>query len=134
MTNNFKEDDSSLIYRIIDANLNRLKEGIRVCEDIQRYYYNNKKLALELKELRHLAKLSFSKELINSRDIINDPLKKSLKSESIRKNVYQISIANMKRAEESSRVLEEILKLLDKNEAEKFKKIRYSLYDIEKRV
>ena len=40
--------------RLIDANLNRLREGIRVVEDIFRYVYNDKQTALKLKELRHL--------------------------------------------------------------------------------
>ena len=37
-----KEEINSSLYRVIDANLNRLKEGIRVIEDIFRYIYNNK--------------------------------------------------------------------------------------------
>ena len=39
---------------------------------------------------------------------------------------------NFKRAEESARALEECLKLINTAEAEKFKQIRYALYDVEK--
>ena len=44
-------------YRIIDANLNRLREGIRVVEDIFRYIYNDKELSTKLKNLRHLSRV-----------------------------------------------------------------------------
>ena len=124
-------ETTTKLYRLLDANLNRLREGIRVVEDIQRFYHDNKKLALRLKELRHLSRLKSDKLLIN-RDIINDVLKTSTQSETRRENLHAVLTANIKRAQESSRVLEEGLKLLDTKEAEKFKHIRYELYDIEK--
>jgi len=39
------------LFRLIDANLNRLKEGIRVIEDINRYLYDNQAIASQLKSL-----------------------------------------------------------------------------------
>jgi thiamine-phosphate pyrophosphorylase len=122
------------LLRVCDANLNRLKEGIRVIEDILRYKDNNKKYALELKKIRHLAKLDNYKELLAQRDSINDVLKPSTKSEQYRKNIEDIIVSNFKRAQESSRVLEEIFKLSDIKISEKFKSIRYSLYNLEKEI
>lgn len=118
--------------RLIDANLNRLREGIRVVEDIFRYIYNDKQIAIKLKSLRHKSKLSIYNNLLDSRDIQNDVLKISTKSEQIRDNLYSILIANFKRAQESSRVLEEFTKLTSIKESEKFKEIRYELYHLEK--
>lgn len=118
--------------RAIDANLNRLREGLRVIEDIQRYLYDNKEFALRLKNLRHECKVENQKNLLETRDIINDPLKETTKSESTRENIEQLLTANFKRTQESARVLEEVLKLTNKKESEKFKQIRYALYDIEK--
>ncbi len=118
--------------RLIDANLNRLREGIRVVEDIFRYVYNNKEIASKLKELRHKSRIKIYTELLNSRDIKNDVLKKSTSSEQKRADLDSILIANFKRAQESSRVLEEICKLDSINESETFKYIRYELYDLEK--
>ena len=118
--------------RLIDANLNRLREGIRVVEDIFRYVYNNKEIASKLKELRHKSRINIYTELLESRDIKNDVLKKSTKSEQSRADLDSILIANFKRAQESSRVLEEICKLDSINESETFKYIRYELYDLEK--
>lgn len=118
------------IGRVLDANLNRLKEGLRVCEDIFRYSYDEKKLASSIKSVRHNARLSF--DVIEHRNIEGDVLKSTTASEKIRQDIEHVVVANFKRALESARVLEEILKLVDTKEAEKFKQIRYTLYAIEK--
>jgi len=118
--------------RLIDANLNRLAEGIRVVEDIYRYILDDKTTAKRLKSLRHKARIDIYEELINSRDIKNDVLKTSISSEQTRSNLQSILIANFKRAQESSRVLEEFCKLISTKDSENFKYIRYELYDIEK--
>ena len=120
--------------RIIDANLNRLREGIRVVEDILRYGFQHQSFALDLKTLRHQCSLECYLELLNTRDSENDVLKPSTKEEQNRENLQSVFIANFKRAQESARVLEEILKLDSIQESEKFKGIRYRLYDLEKQV
>ena len=136
--------------RLIDANLNRLREGIRVLEDIARYILNDLPLSSALKTLRHKARigdLNNFQSLLQHRDIKNDILKTSTPSEKKRENLCDIALANFKRSEESARVLEEIFKLdfinaksmnceksakteLD-SVSEIFKAIRYELYDIE---
>ncbi len=117
--------------RLIDANLNRLREGIRVVEDIFRYVYNDKQTALKLKELRHLSRSENYIELLETRDVKNDVLRTSIKSEQNRTDLYSILIANFKRAQESSRVLEEFCKLISIEDSENFKYIRYELYNLE---
>jgi len=125
MTNNNKT------LRLIDANLNRLKEGIRVVEDIFRYNYDNKEIALKLKSLRHLCRVDNYIEVLSTRDVNNDVLRESIKSEQNRSDLNSILIANFKRAQESSRVLEEITKLISIEDSENFKYIRYELYNLE---
>ena len=119
-------------FRTLDANINRFKEGIRVVEDILRYEFNSS-LAKELKTLRHL-KIPNYEEIIKHRDSINDILKSSTKSELKRDSLKEIVISNLKRAQESSRVLEELYKLIDINTSEKFKEARYKLYNLEKEI
>lgn len=121
------------LFRLIDANLNRLKEGIRVVEDISRFILNNGEIARTLKEIRHLAtpQNNESSKYLKFRNVSGDPLKKSLQSENKRTNINDILIANLKRGQESARVLEESFKLLDIEESEKYKHIRYKLYDLE---
>jgi len=118
--------------RLIDANLNRLREGIRVVEDIYRYIFNDKENASQLKILRHKSRILLYEELLDSRDIQNDVLKKSTASEQNRENLSSILIANFKRAQESTRVLEEFTKLISCKDSENFKSIRYELYHLEK--
>ena len=122
------------LFRVIDANLNRLKEGIRVIEDIMRYRDSNKELSIKLKELRHKSRINEYKELLQNRDSINDVLKTSTKSEQNRTDITSIIAANFKRAQESSRVLEELFKLQNINYSENFKTIRYELYNLEKEI
>jgi thiamine-phosphate pyrophosphorylase len=134
VTTNLTEIELQKLYRIVDANLNRLKEGIRVVEDINRFFYDRKDLSKELKELRHRATLKSYINFLEFRDSENDVLKGSLKSENERESISDILLSNMKRTQEASRVLEEIFKVIDFQQSENFKSIRYSLYSIEKRL
>jgi thiamine-phosphate pyrophosphorylase len=122
------------LYRLIDANLNRLREGLRVCEDIERYIYDNKELSKKIKTLRHQVKIENFETYLKSRDIVGDVSKETIKSESDKKDIKSLQISNIKRAQESARVLEESFKLIDQKIAEKFKNIRYELYDMEKEI
>jgi len=117
--------------RLIDANLNRLREGIRVVEDVFRYIYNDKQTALKLKNLRHLSRIDIYTQMLETRDVKNDVLRESIKSEQNRDDLYSILIANFKRAQESARVLEEFSKLISIKDSENFKYIRYELYTLE---
>ena len=126
------------VYRIIDANLNRAMEGIRVCEDILRFSSNDERLTRRLKNLRHNIFGSIKnlqkkhlKELLSSRNI-DDVGKSSIDSEKHRENLVDLFLANTQRGKESMRVLEEVLKLFDQNLSQKFKRFRFRLYDIEK--
>lgn len=129
-----KESLSPELFRVIDANLNRLKEGIRVVEDIMRYRDNNKEFSFKLKQLRHKSKIDEIDKLLLHRDSIKDVLRPTTKSELDRTDIKSIIIANFKRAEESCRVLEELFKLYDAKESENFKYIRYELYNLEKEI
>lgn len=120
-----------MLNRILDANLNRLREGIRVIEDIARYILEDKNLTSELKTIRHQIRIDETTKLLESRNVKTDISKNSTKSELERTSLKNTIIANFKRTQESARVLEEILKLDSTLLSEKFKNIRYKLYDIE---
>lgn len=125
------------VDRIIDANINRLKEGLRVLEEIARFILNNHMLTTEFKKTRHkidlVMKGRFS-DLIKSRKILSDVGRKIHIEELKRKNIKDIFFANIQRVKESIRVLEEFSKLKDKNTALEFKKLRYNIYGIEKKI
>ncbi|MEW6621497.1 MAG: thiamine-phosphate pyrophosphorylase [bacterium] len=128
------------IYRIIDANINRAKEGIRVVEDVCRFVLEDEELTSKLKKIRHqIGKLTHKlvnySSLLTSRDSECDPgLSISAQNKGKRKDYVDLVISNMCRAEESCRVLEEISKLKDENLSFEFEKIRYALYLLEKEV
>ncbi|MFQ5952808.1 MAG: thiamine-phosphate pyrophosphorylase [Candidatus Omnitrophota bacterium] len=126
------------VYRIIDANLNRSMEAVRVCEDIIRFSSNNERLTRRLKNLRHDVSSSIKNlqkkhldELFSSRNI-DDVGRESIESEKNRENLIDLFLANTQRAKESMRVLEEVLKLFDQSLSQKFKRFRFRVYDIEK--
>lgn len=128
------------IYRIVDANANRLREALRVCEDIARFILADKETTQELKSLRHrvfinIKKLDKSGKILNKfRDSGNDIGKRTIKSETRRGGVADIFRANIKRAEESVRVLEEFSKLLKPSLSNSFKNMRFELYSVEKGI
>jgi len=125
------------IYRIIDANLNRSREGLRVCEEIVRFIIDDRKLTAEFKAIRHgidgAARKYFSTEaLIRQRDSACDVGRTNSKGELKRSHCKDVFRANMQRVKESLRVLEEFSKLKGKGPALSFKRLRYRVYEIEK--
>jgi len=131
-TNKSLDDISPKVERLIDANLNRLKEGLRVVEDICRYIHDDRNITSKMKELRHQLQGMYSKNRLQFRDIIGDVQKNSTKSELSRKTVESVVIANFSRTQESSRVLEEMFKLKNIEYSKRFKQIRYEIYELEK--
>lgn len=127
-----KSESPEKVARLIDANLNRLKEGIRVIEDINRYIYDDALITSQLKTLRHRLQTIYSQERLYFRDINNDVQKKSIESELKRNSIKDLVIANFSRAQESARVLEESFKLIDPTLSEIAKEVRYGLYGVEK--
>jgi thiamine-phosphate pyrophosphorylase len=129
------KDVDAKIRRVLDANFNRVKEGLRVCEDVCRFVYDDRRLARVFKETRHtvtalMGRFSRSR-MIDSRDVAGDVGRGSTPSEMARRNVEDILFANLQRAKESIRVLEEFAKLSSKSAALGFKQARYRLYRAE---
>ena len=128
------------ILKLIDANTNRLREALRVCEDISRFVLSDGRSARELKRIRHASTRAAEKmagdgrTLEKSRYPEKDVGRHSMATEVKRNSVADIFSANMKRAEESARVLEEFSKLKNASSSESFKTLRFCLYRIERNV
>jgi thiamine-phosphate pyrophosphorylase len=129
------------VQRALDANCNRVREGLRVAEDVARFLLDDPKLLNRLKKLRHQVteaeKSLFTSDRLRrvSRDVAGD-LGRGTKesSEKKRGNAGDLLKANLKRAQEGLRSLEEFSKLLGHPAALKFKKIRYECYRIEEDI
>ncbi len=127
--------------RIIDANLNRAAEGLRVLEDIARLGLNNGEVSSRLKAMRHsLVQTSpeLQQQLIWSRDAaadIGQDIKVSGETES--KVFRDILVANARRVQESLRVLEEMTRLpalpAELN-TDKYRQARFKLYTLEQEM
>lgn len=126
------------IHRILDANLNRTKEGLRVCEDICRFIYDDGPGALVFKKMRHeLAEIFFSslrRKMVAARDVAQDVGKGSIATEMRRRDAGDLLFANLQRVKESLRVLEELMKLSSGASAQRLKQMRYRIYRIEQRM
>ncbi len=122
---------------VCDANFNRVKEALRVIEDILRFYFQRATLAHRIKIIRlEIGQLAHCYDELNlsvcSRDVAHDSNKFiNDKQEMTRQNVAQVLCANYKRAQEALRVLEEMAKIVPAASAEQFKILRFSLYELE---
>ena len=125
--------------RIIDANLNRSREGLRVCEEITRFVLEDVKLTQKLKKIRHgisakIEKLPIvSGKLLTSRESASD-IGKNIVNRSKRKSYSDIFSANIQRTEEALRVLEEFSKIISKPLSKSFSRLRFKVYELEKKI
>ncbi|MBM7615874.1 thiamine phosphate synthase [Alkaliphilus hydrothermalis] len=124
------------LYRIIDVNVNRVSEGIRVLEDISRFILENPKMTEELRKLRHGVRKTLSHiSLKEYRDAANDigfeiSAKSSLDHKESIENLVE---ANFKRVQEGIRSIEESLKVIGNREASKaYEVLRYQFYELER--
>lgn len=113
-------------FSMIDANLNRVCEGLRVLEDFARFSASQKSTAQFLANLRHEISLSNAHlaSQLASRNSERDVRAKEVPS--VRKSTSDLLIANFKRVTEGLRVLEEV------TGNAKYNSWRYDLYSIEK--
>ncbi|MFP3879882.1 MAG: thiamine phosphate synthase [Dehalococcoidia bacterium] len=132
------------VLRIIDANLNRSSEGLRVLEDIARFLLNDAELRRRLRALRHeLAQETESLGVmpLSQRDSEHDsgrPYPSSRRELTAAKRTTaglpDLVVANARRVEEALRVIEEVAKLPEisaKLNSAGFERIRFALYGLE---
>lgn len=126
------------LLALIDANLNRSREGLRVLEDYARFILRDVAATSELKNLRHdlvAAELAFRSECPNAirqRDTDADVgTGLTTQAEMQRENLTDITVANARRVQEALRSLEEFGKTLGGEFAASIKQLRYRSYAVE---
>ena len=132
---------SDRMLRAMDANSNRAAEGIRVVEEVARFVLDDPALTGRLKSVRHFVREATEAlggsvgALTGARDSDADVGKPSSTSDSCdRKDAVGLVSANLKRAEEGLRVLEEMSALLNAELSNGFKQRRFELYTLEKEI
>ena len=124
------------MLRIVDANLNRVGEGLRVLEDIARFLLNDLELSQRLKDLRHEllpSEWSLQSQLLGARDSEGDIA--AFTEEGERSDIVSVATANAKRVQESLRVLEEMAKVHPLTlDWPQYKRARFTIYELERRL
>ena len=118
---------SNNTLRIIDANLNRTGEGLRLLEEISRLILNDAGLTQQLKTLRHdllREDMAFHKQLLQARDADEDVgANMEVPGEEKTRSLPTVVVANAKRVQESLRTLEELTKIPSSPPGAEFGKI-----------
>lgn len=123
-----KQPKNNHYYQVIDANINRVAEGLRVIEDYTRFIFKQKALTARLSTLRK--EVSRSEIDLIKHLLIRDP-SQDMRAKDIpqqRKDVFDLLKANFKRVEEGLRVLEEY------TGNSLYNRIRYEIYTLEKEI
>ena len=121
------------VLRLLDANLNRCREGFRVLEDTARFVRNDTRFFRAFRSLRHKLDLITRRlypELVAARASAND--KGRAVREGGRAGMDALAFANFRRCEESLRVLEEYGKLFSADAGREFKEMRFATYELER--
>lgn len=136
------------IWRLLDACLNRAREGVRVLEDYARFVLDDADISRQLKNLRH-ALVSAERRLLDSAasgtsDAVPPRLTVlhrntaadvgttlSTAQETRRQSGQDVLLANSRRLQEALRSLEEFGKLVSPEFAAMIKQLRYQAYQLE---
>ena len=123
------------IARILDANLDRSREGLRIIEEWCRFGLNHSQLAEKCKEMRQELAQWHTGDLRLARDTPADVgTSLSHPQEETRSSLENLLQANLCRVQEALRVLEEYGKLYNPLMGESFKQLRYQVYAIESQL
>jgi thiamine-phosphate pyrophosphorylase len=130
-----QEEMSGQTLRIVDANLNRIGEGLRVLEDIARFFLNDSGLTRQLKTIRHnllTTDLPFQQQLLQARDSLADVgMSIEAPGGGNERGLSATLVANARRVQEALRVMEEIAWHVGLDPA-KFGQARFDVYDLER--
>jgi len=127
--------EQSSLYRILDANLDRSREGLRIIEEWCRFGLDNSTLTEECKALRQELALWHTADLRIERDTPGDAGTQITHPNEIdRASVQQVLQANLCRVQEALRVLEEYGKVDRPQMAIACKQLRYRVYALESQL
>ena len=128
-------------WRVIDASLNRIGEGLRFLEDLARLVLNDSVLTQQLKNMRHellRSDWSLQQQLLEARNAADDVgINIEAVGEEKQRELQILVVANARRVQESLRTIEELAKLPEaatRLDSERFKQARFNLYSIEQEL
>ncbi|MFA5292375.1 MAG: thiamine phosphate synthase [Phycisphaerae bacterium] len=127
------------IYRVIDANFNRGREGLRIAEEFCRFALDNESLAGRCKQIRHQLSSAIGKldtqKLIGARDTENDVgCGMEVAGQMKRDSLEDCVTAGFARTTEALRAIAEATATVDSKFSGEFEKLRYDCYILEKDI
>ncbi len=123
------------IAQLIDANLDRAREGLRVMEDWCRFGLKRSDFSIQIKNWRQQLGVLHHNIYREARLTSNDPaMGVSHPLQKVRETPEAVFIANSSRVQEALRVIEEFTRITDPKLCEIATKIRYETYEIEIKV
>ena len=123
------------VARLIDANLDRAREGLRVIEDWCRFGLDRQDLVIPLKDWRQQLGQLHADCYRQARSTATDPAAGlSHPAQQSRTDSTQVLKANASRVQEALRVIEEFARTGDAELARTAASVRYALYDHEVRI
>jgi hypothetical protein len=132
------------IYRVLDANVNRLREALRVIEEYYRFIDERPIICCRLKKLRHalidIESTLCRRALLANRDTAGDCFADRNRPEELDRHggLDALVTANFKRGQEACRVIEEYAKVIagagHRPLSERAKTMRFALYAFEKEL
>ena len=128
--------EEAKVWRLLDANANRAREGLRIVEDTARFVLDRPDASKALRSMRHrldeLVRKHY-KTLLANRDVASDSGRKNA-AQSYRGGVPGLLAANFKRCEEALRVLEEYARVMSPGAVKKAQNLRFEVYQWEKKL
>lgn len=125
-------------FAIIDSNLERASEGLRVLDEIARFITVQEGAFAELKAIRHdlqdIGAWFGPARLVGARTVARGREVKVIATEAIRSTAWSMIRASVGRAAESFRILEEFSKIYAAQATEFIKHSRYAVYVLEKQL
>ena len=123
------------IAQLIDANLDRAREGLRVMEDWCRFGLKRNDFSIQIKDWRQILGAHHHNIYRKARLTAEDPaMGVSHPLQNNRSTPEEIFIANSSRVQEALRVIEEFTRITDPKLSEVATTIRYKTYEIEIKV
>ncbi len=129
---NITQPEDLHISQIIDANLDRAREGLRVLEDWARFGLGKEDLVIRIKNFRQILGKNHLEIYKKSRNHIEDQCKGlSHVEQDNRKNPNEIISSNSARVQEALRVIEEFSRVNNNKLSKIASNIRYEIYTLE---
>ena len=129
---NITNTEDLRIYQIIDANLDRAREGLRVLEDWARFGLGGNDFVAKIKNYRQILGKNHLEVYKQSRNYIEDQFKGLTHQEqNNRKTPEQIICSNAGRVQEALRVIEEFSRQHNHKLSTIASEIRYEIYSLE---